>query len=164
MLLSYSACRTTKNFIHSRSNSSVIHNSKLHWPDLTSTDLAAGVTCSLTHQVNTRKLEDLGTRQCHSQETSSEGFSTRRTACNSSKVYVGFVVDKVPVRQGFLQNFAFPNQLSFQQCPTIILLLSGPRIWQQHRSQFHSVTAVHPPTLALSFSDIPNTEIGHWGM
>jgi len=65
-----SASRTTRNFIHSRSNSSVLHSGKLHWPDLTSTDLVAGVTCSLNHQVNTRKLEDLSTRQCHSQATS----------------------------------------------------------------------------------------------
>jgi len=111
---------SSRNFIHSRSNSNILQSSKLHWLDLTSTDLAAAVTCSLTHQVNTRKLEEVKYTVVTQSGDYLKASQREKTAYNSSTVYMGFMGNKVSVEQVFLQYFVFPNQLSFQQCSTII--------------------------------------------
>jgi hypothetical protein len=52
----------------------------------------------------------------------------RRHVFDPGSVHVGFVVDKVTLRQGFLEYFGLPQSISFHQCSitrkmTIIIII-----------------------------------------
>jgi len=75
------------------------------------------------------------------------------------------VVDKVPVEQGFLQYFAFPNQLSFQQRSTIINIRAkdmGPT--QVEIPQCHSCTPSDPGSCPVATFQTLRSDIRAWSV